>query len=164
LSARAAWRFESLGFGRVYDYASGKLDWMAAGLPTEGAAVGRPTAGTVARREVPTCHLDEALRDVRERVHAARWDACVVVNEKRIVLGLLRAEELARDGDGTAGSAMRPGPSTYRPHVAIEEIAEVMAARALPNVPVTTSAGELIGLLVREDVEKAVHGHQGGPS
>jgi hypothetical protein len=32
-----------LGFGRVYDYAAGKSDRMAAGLPTEGAAAGRPT-------------------------------------------------------------------------------------------------------------------------
>ena len=127
MSARAAWRLESLGFGQVYDYAAGKSDWMAAGLPTEGTAVGRSTAATVARREVPTCRLEESLRDVRERVRAAGWDACVVINEKRIVLGLLRADQLGRNG-------------------------------------VTTSAGELIGLLVREDVERAVHPRQGGPS
>lgn len=118
----------------MYDYAVGKSDWMAAGLPTEGAAAGRPTAATVARRDVPTCHLEESLRDVRERVRAAGWDACVVVNGKRIVMGLLRADQLGRDGDVTVGSAMRPGPS------------------------------ELIGLLVREDVERAVHERQGGSS
>ena len=143
----------------MYDYTAGKSDWMAAGLPTEGEAAGQPTAATVARRDVPTCHLEESLREVRERVRAAGWDACVVVNEKRIVLGLLRADQLAQNRDVTAGSAMRPGPSTFRPHVAIEEIAKVMVTRDLPNVPVTTSAGELIGLLVREDVERAVHEH-----
>ena len=87
-----------------------------------------------------------------------------MVNEKRIVMGLLRADQLGRDGDVTAGSAMRPGPSTFRPHVAIEELAKVMATRDLPNVPVTTSGGELIGLLVREDAERATHERQGGPS
>jgi CBS domain-containing protein len=147
---------ESLGFGQVYDYAAGKSDWMAAGLPIEGAAARRPTAATVTRREVPTCHLEKSLRAVRKRVRAAGRDACVVINEKRIVMGLLGADQLGRDGDVTAGSAMRPGPSTFRPHVAIEEMAKVMAKRDLPNVPVTTSAGELIGLLVREDVERAV--------
>jgi CBS domain-containing protein len=139
----------------VYDYTAGKSDWMAAGLPTEGEAAGRPTAATVARRGVPMCQLEESLRDVRERVRAAGWDACVVVNEARIVMGLLRAEELGRAGDLTAESAMRPGPSTFRPHVPIAEMAELMANRDLPNVPVTTSAGELIGLLVREDAERA---------
>ena len=164
MSARAAWRLESLGFGRVYDYAAGKSDWMAAGLPTEGTAADRPSAATVARREVPTCHLEESLRDVRERVRAAGWDTCVVVNERRIVMGLLRADQLAQEGDVSAGSAMRPGPSTFRPHVAIEKLAKVMATRDLPNVPVTTSAGELIGLLVRDDAERAAHERQGGPS
>jgi CBS domain-containing protein len=139
----------------VYDYKAGKSDWMAAGLPTEGEASGRPTAATVARRDVPTCRLEESLRDVRERVRAAGWDACVVVNEARIVMGLLRAEELGRKEDLTAESAMRPGPSTFRPHVPIAEMAEFMAEHDLPNVPVTTSGGELIGLLLLEEVRSA---------
>ena len=111
----------------MYDYPAGKSDWMAAGLPTEGEASGRPTAGTVARRDVPTCQLGESLRDVRERARGAGWDACVVVSQARIVMGLRRAEQLGREGDLTAESAMRPGPSTYRPHVPIAEMAEVMA-------------------------------------
>ena len=141
----------------MYDYAAGKSDWMAAGLPIEGEAAGRPTAAMVARRDVPTCHLEESLGDVRERVRAGGWDACVVVNEERIVLGLLRTEQLGRDEDLTAESAMRPGPSTFRPNVAISEMAELIATHDLPNAPVTTSAGELIGLLVREDAERAAH-------
>ena len=141
----------------MYDYPAGKSDWMAAGLPIEGAAAGRPTAGTVARRDVPVCRLEESLRDVRERVRAAGWDACVVVNEERIVLGLLRAEELGRQENLTAEAAMRPGPSTYRPHVPIAEMAATMAKHDLPNAPVTTSGGKLIGLLVREDAERAAH-------
>ena len=126
----------------MYDYTAGKSDWMAAGLPTEGEAAGRPTAATVARRDVPMCHLEESLRDVRERVRAAGWDTCVVVNEERIVMGLLRAEQLGREEDLTAESAMRPGPSTFRPHVPIAEMAEVMAQHALPNAPVTTLTGK----------------------
>ena len=72
-----------------------------------------------------------------------------MVNEARIVMGLLRAEQLGRQENLTAESAMRPGPSTYRPHVPIAEMAAAMAEHDLPNAPVTTSAGELIGLLVR---------------
>src|SRR5712691_518454 len=34
MSPRAAWRLERLGFTPVYDYALGKVDWMAAGLPS----------------------------------------------------------------------------------------------------------------------------------
>ena len=139
----------------MYDYTAGKSDWMAAGLPIEGEAAGRSTAATVARRDVPTCHLGESLRDVRERVRAAGWNACVVVNEARIVMGLLRAEQLGREEDLTAESAMRPGPSTFRPHVPIAEMAEFMAEHDLPNVPVTTSEGELIGLLLLGEAKSA---------
>jgi predicted transcriptional regulator len=77
-----------------------------------------------------------------------------VVNTERIVLGLLRAEQLGREVDLTAEAAMRPGPSTFRPNIAIAKMAELMVKRDLPNAPVTTSAGELIGLLVREDAER----------
>ena len=72
----------------------GKLDWLAAGLPTEGTNAERPRAGDVARRDTPTCRLDETIGRVRDRVREAGWDACVVVNEEGIVYGLLREAEL----------------------------------------------------------------------
>src|SRR5579884_3423720 len=79
MSPRAAWRLESLGFRQVYDYTAGKLDWMAAGLPTEGTGAARPRAGDLARKEVPTCGLDERLGEVRDRVRARGWKVAVVV-------------------------------------------------------------------------------------
>jgi len=97
MSPRAAWRLESLGFGDVYDYVAGKVDWMAAGLPTEGTNAQHPRAGEVARKDVPTAQLDERLGDVRERVQAVGWDAAVVINSERVVLGLLRSKELEKD-------------------------------------------------------------------
>jgi CBS domain-containing protein len=168
MSARAAWRLESLGFADVYDYTAGKMDWLAAGLPVEGDGSGRPTAATVAHRNVPTCQLGESLPEVRERVRAAGWDVCVVVNEERIVLGLLRAKELAREDALTAEAAMRPGPSTFRPHVPIDEMAAFMISHELASAPVTTGEGELIGVLLREDAERVARelhereGHHGG--
>lgn len=149
MSPRAAWRLESLGFAQVHDYVAGKLDWLAAGLPTEGTNTSRPRAGELARSDVPTCFLDESLGQVRERVKAAGWDACVVVNSERVVLGLLRAAEMQGDPSLPIPAVMRPGPSTFRPYVAIEEIARVMADRGLESVPITTSDGRLVGLLRR---------------
>jgi len=105
----------------------------------------------VARADVPTCSLDERLGDVRARVHAAGWDACVAINAQRIVLGLLRAAELEAAQDLRIERAMRPGPSTFRPFVSIEEMARVMAEHDLTSVPITTSDGRLVGLLRRQD-------------
>jgi CBS domain-containing protein len=161
MSARAAWRLESLGFTEVYEYKAGKIDWLAAGLPTEGALARLPRAGDVARKDVPTCSVDERLGDVRERVRAAGWDACVVVNEERIVFGLLRAGELEGDPDARIERVMRPGPSTFRPHVSIQEMGDYMVEHDMASSPITTLEGRLMGLLVREDaVREALRLHE----
>ena len=149
MHARAAWRLKRLGFERVYRYAPGKADWLAAGLPTQGPGSQTLRAGAVARRDVPTCHLDERLGEVRDRVKAAGWDACVVVNTERVVLGLLRARELDRDPALRIEQAMRPGPSTFRPYIAIEKLLEVMTDHGQDNLPITTSDGRLVGLVTR---------------
>jgi CBS domain-containing protein len=146
-----------MGFTQVYDYVAGKLDWMAAGGPIEGTGAAQPRAGGVARADVPTCGLDERLGEVRERVKAAGWDACVVVNQERVVLGLLRAEELDGDPDSRIEQAMRPGPSTYRPHVPVAELAHTLVDHDVPNAPITTSDGRLVGLLLRDDALHAAH-------
>jgi Mg/Co/Ni transporter MgtE len=132
----------------------GILDWLAAGRPTEGGNADVPRAGDVARPDVPTCRLEERIGQVRERVRAAGWDACVVVNDQRVVLGLLRVGELGRGQDEPVEQVMRPGPSTFRPHVPIEELAHFMIHHDLPTSPVTTSDGRLVGLLWREDAAR----------
>jgi predicted transcriptional regulator len=140
----------------VYDYVDGKLDWMAAGLPTEGTNAKLPRAGSTAHKEVPTCGLKDRLGEVRERVRAQGWDSVVVVNEERVVLGLLRSAELDKDADLVIERAMRPGPSTFRPYVSLHEMAHFMVEHKLENAPITTSDGRLVGLLLQKDVVAAM--------
>ena len=146
-----------MGFSEVYDYPGGKLDWMAAGLPTEGTNASQPRATDIARRDAPTCRLQDRLGEVQERVRAAGWDACVVINDERVVLGLLRGKELGGDAGLRIEEVMRPGPSTFRPFVAIEEVARFMTEHNLETTPITTSDGRLVGLLRREDAERVAH-------
>ena len=143
-----------MGFSDVSDYVDGKVDWMAAGLRTEGTNAQRARAGAVARSDSPTCRLDETLGPVRDRVRAAGWKACVVVNAERVVLGVLRAKELGGDPNQRIEQAMRPGPSTFRPFVLVEELAHYMAEHDLPNSPITTSDGRLVGLITLEDAAR----------
>jgi CBS domain-containing protein len=148
-----------MGFTEVYDYVAGKLDWLAAGGPIEGTGAGQPRAGDVAHGDVPTCGLDERLGAVAARARAAGWDACVVVNQERVVLGLLRAKELDGDPDSRIEAAMRPGPSTFRPHVSVAELAHRLLDHDVANAPITTSDGRLVGLLLRDDALRIAHGH-----
>jgi len=147
-------RLESLGFSEVYEYKAGKSDWMAAGLPTEGTNAQHPRAGQVARKDVPTAGLNERLGDVSARVQAAGWDAVVVVDDDRVVLGLLRSKELTKDPDLRMEQAMRPGPSTFRPDVLITKMAANMEEHKLESSPITTSDGKLVGLLLRSDASR----------
>ena len=133
MSPRAAWRLEGLGFEKVYDYVPGKADWFASGLPKEGRLASVPTIGDVALWDVPTCVPGEKVGAARERVRAVDWDACVVVNKERIVLGLLREKELSLDPEATV---------------------ERMRERGAHTVLVTTSDGRLVGLLYRGDAER----------
>jgi len=121
-------------------------------LPTEGTNTQRPRLVDVVRRDVPTCSLGERLGDVRDRVIAAGWDACVVVSQDRVVLGLLRAKELQGDPQLLVERVMRPGPSTYRPFVSVAEMRRTMTERNLDSSPVTTSDGRLVGLVRKQDV------------
>lgn len=151
MSARAAWRLESLGFAQVYRYTAGKVDWMATGLPIEGTMASLPRVGSLARRDVPTCRLDERVADVCNRVRASRWELCVVVNERNVVLGRLKCETPNADPDALAGDVMEPGPVTYRPHEVAADAAQKLAERHVKNVLVTTADGELIGVFCPED-------------
>jgi Mg/Co/Ni transporter MgtE len=115
---------------------------------------------------VPTCGTDDVIGEVRQRVADAGWDACVVVNEGRVVFGLLRADELAKGSDepeATVAAVMRPGPSTFRPHVPIGEMAHYMTGHDLESSPITTSDGRLVGVLRVEDAARVAHEQHGDP-
>ena len=151
MAPRAAARLESLGFDSVYEYSAGKLDWLAAGLPAEGENSNCPRAGEASRKDVAVCGLKDRLGDVRKRARQAGWDVAVVVDEERIVLGLLRSKQLEMDPNLAVELAMRPGSSTFRPYVSTKEMADFMVEHDLDSAPITTSDGKLVGVLLKSD-------------
>ena len=156
MSPRAASRLESIGFEQVYDYGAGKADWGSFGLPLEGRRDSARRVGAHAHTDVPTCGLDDQLRDVCERVRNAAWDTCFVVNEQGIVLGRLGRTALARQDAASIEEAMSAGPSTVRPGLDLQAAVERLRAQNLTNLPVTTSDGRLLGLLTRDQAEEAL--------
>jgi hypothetical protein len=151
MAPRAAARLESLGFDKVYQYKAGKLDWLAAGLPTEGTNSDCPRAGDASRKDMVVSGLKDRLGEVRDRASAAGWDVVVVIDDQRVVLGLLRSKQLEMDPNLTVEQAMRPGPSTFRPYVSTKEMADFMVGHDLDSAPITTSDGRLVGVLFRSE-------------
>ena len=154
MSPRAAWRLEGLGFEKVYDYIPGKADWFASGLPREGKLANIPTIGEAARRDVPTCGLMDRVGDARDHAQKAGWDRCVVVNEERVVLGVLREAEWSTHPETVVATVMRNGPATFRPNEPVGKLAERMRQRGANAILVTMPDGRLIGLLYRKDAER----------
>jgi Mg/Co/Ni transporter MgtE len=156
VSPRAAWRLESIGFTRVYDYSAGKADWGSFGLPLEGQRPSGTRAGVHLRADVPTCTLEESLGDVRAHVRNVGWDTCFVVNEQGILLGRLGRAALAGVDDATVEEAMTSGPSTVRPSIDLSAALERMRKQSLSDLPVTRSDGLLLGVIRRDDAERAL--------
>jgi predicted transcriptional regulator len=156
MSPRAAWRLEALGFGDVYDYAAGKSDWFACGLPREGASAEVPWVGDLIRDDVATCTADARIGEARDQVAAMGLEFCVVLGEQRIVAGLLRGDALAKSPDTPAEEVMELGPRTIRPSVPVETLLGKRSSQGVKSWLVTTSHGVLLGLLVRDEAERAL--------
>jgi len=130
------------------------VDWFASGLPIEGKMAG-PRVGDLARL-IATCGLADSLGTVRERLARAGKEVCIVVDDKGVVLGRLAGDALSGDPGRSVEIAMHPGPSTFRPHVSLQEMLDYMKRHEMENALITTSDGRLVGLLNRRDVEEAV--------
>lgn len=154
MSPRAAWRLESLGFTRVYDYVAGKVDWLARGLPVEGRLADLPRAADAVRKDVPTCRLTERLGDVRPRLSQSGHSVCVVTNDEGIVLGRVRAADLDADPHALVEQVMESGPTTTRPDDALEALTQRLQSARVGSIIVTTPDGRLVGVLYRKDAQQ----------
>jgi rhodanese-related sulfurtransferase/CBS domain-containing protein len=153
-SARAAWRLASMGFTQVFRYIGGKADWLANGLPVEGADSRATIAADLADLDVPTCQRDERLADIKTRVKATGWDKCVVVNDKLVVLGLLRPSDLEKaDPTWPAEETMDRDPEVVRLNASPQEVFDRMQELRTDFLLVTFPDGKLFGLLKLKDVE-----------
>jgi predicted transcriptional regulator len=72
------------------------------------------------------------------------------------VLGRLGRSAISRNEDTTVEAAMAAGPSTVRPSLELDKAAERMHAQKLTGLPVTRSDGVLLGLLRRDNAERAL--------
>jgi CBS domain-containing protein len=147
MSARAASRLETLGFRRVYRYQPGKADWFAAGLPREGREAGTTRVADVAERDVPTCGISERVGAVRDRMRERGWDVCVVVDDERVVLGLVEGAVADASPATPVELVMRSNPVTFRPNIGAGQLPEYLTAQPTSVAIVTTSDGVLVGLV-----------------
>lgn len=154
MSPRAACRLETLGFEHVYDYVPGKVDWLARGLPTEGQQADKKRVGALARRDVITTSLGAPVGELADQVRDSPYGFGLVLAEDGTLLGRVRASKL-RDASpsAVAEELLEPGPSTMRPDLTPQEVADRLDKRGFKTAIITTPEGKLIGLVQRNDLE-----------
>ena len=154
MSPRAACRLETLGFSSVHDYVGGKAEWLAYGLPREGENASVPCAGELADADPPTCALRDTVADVRAALDGSRYGFCLVLSERRILLGRVRrtATEGA-DENAPVETVMEPGPSTVRFDTRARDLVQRLAGKHLKTAIITTPSGCLVGVFHRADAE-----------
>src|SRR6266404_4146651 len=143
MSPRAAWRLETLGFAEAADYAGGKMDWLAYGLPYEGSAdlVGRHL------EDLPTCRPEDPVAGVAALVE--RSGLCVVVMDDRVIYGVLDDHAVAHHPELAAGDVAAFGPTTVRPSEERGALEERMHKRGVDQMLVTDPGGRLLGVYRR---------------
>jgi CBS domain-containing protein len=145
-----------MGFNEVYDYAEGKIDWIAHSFPTEGKGPHYPVAGEVADRDaVLACRVGDRVDDLSEKLDSAH-DYCVVLNEQDVVLGRMRKKNVQGPPDEPVERVMEPGPTTVRNKEPAKGLLERMRKRKVPAVIVTTKHGRLVGVVTQKALEQLI--------
>jgi CBS domain-containing protein len=90
------------------------------------------------------------------RLEEDGWDTCFIVGERGVVLGRIGRAAIRARADVSAEEAMTAGPSTIRPSARLRTAVERMQRQELTSLPLTTPDGRLVGVLLRDDAERAL--------
>ena len=162
MSPRAAWQLEAMGFQDVYDFVGGKAEWIATGLPTEGAGPHYPLVGEAARRDiVHECRLGTSVGAAHRAVTESSQSFCVVLNDHDILIGRLRKKHLSSGDERRVEQVMESGPTTVRPTESAAALVKRMQPRDIPAMLVTTSQGRFVGVARRRDLDALVAAAEG---
>jgi Mg/Co/Ni transporter MgtE len=100
--------------------------------------------------------VHDRLKDVLPRITAPDSRVAVVLNEANIVLGLVSGDKFDSAPEMSIAHIMEPGPTTLRPHMLLTESLAYMQRYEREYVTVTTSDGKFLGILWRQDAERAI--------
>ena len=139
----------------MYDYVTGKVDWLAHNLEVESEHPVPRTVGRVMRDDAVRCAPADRAADVHESIARSAYPFALVTTAGGVVLGRVRASALDPGSERRVGEVAEPGPKTFRPHHSAENVARQLADKDLRWAIVTTPEGRLIGVASREDLERA---------
>jgi hypothetical protein len=139
-----------MGFTDVLLYHPGKMDWMSAGLPTEGEDTER-LAGELLHANAPTCAPEERAGDLAARLDG--WSWCAVLDGDGVVVGGIDRATIVEQPERSAFEVAEPGPQTYRASVPVSELVETLRQTGQDQAFVSDADGRFLGTVNRQDLE-----------
>ena len=115
---------------------------------------GPVTAGQLIRRDVVSCGLADPVGEVIQRVSESPYGFALVVSGGGVLLGRVRRSACDVPSQTPAEEVMEGGPSTVRPDISAEKLAERLRRRGFKTAVVSTPEGELLGVVRCADLER----------
>ena len=107
------------------------------------------------RDDVVRCAPADRAAAVLESIQHSPYPFALVTSAGGTVLGRVRASMLDPGSEETVWEIAEPGPKTFRPHHAAENVARQLAEKDLRWAILTTPEGRLLGIASRDDLERA---------
>jgi Mg/Co/Ni transporter MgtE len=112
------------------------------------------TAGQLLREDVVICGLADPVGEARVRIAESPYGFGLVTTTGGVLLGRLRASALGIAPETPAEQAMEGGPSTVRPDISAEKLAQRLRQKGFKTAVVTTPEGQLLGVVRCADLEQ----------
>jgi acetoin utilization protein AcuB len=139
-----------------------------------------PIIGKIMTIRVVTIEMDDSLEVVRDIFKKVRFHHLLVVDNEKLV-GIISDRDLLKAVSPFVGTMsettrdratlnkrvhqiMSHHPVTVRTSCSLQEAAELMLARGVSCLPITTTGGEVLGMVTWKDVLRAIldsHGFNG---
>jgi Mg/Co/Ni transporter MgtE len=130
----------------------GKVDWLARGLPREGANANAMRVIDFVRDDVAVATLGERVGAVADRARQTPNNFAYVISDGGVLLGRLRRRALESEADALVDDVMEPGPSTVRADTAADELHKRLTRQELTTAVLTDPDGRLLGTVHRSDL------------
>ncbi len=154
---------------RTYMGMLGLENFIAAFLKKDSPRLSRPVS-EIMTKDLTTCSPDDEIDNVWRKIQKRKFAACPVVKKKRL-MGIVTQADMLDSGSffpafeakkgrfkktSRISAVMKTSVVSLKPMSTVKEAAEILLQKNIGRLPVVDEKGELVGVVDREDVVKAL--------
>lgn len=154
---------------QIYIGMLGLENFITAFLRKDSLKFSRPIY-EIMTREIVTCSPEDEVDNVWRRMQQRKFTACPIVRKKRL-MGIVTQANMLESGSffpafeadkgrfkksPQVSSIMKTSIVSLKPTSTVKEAAELLLKKNIGRLPVIDEKGELIGIVDREDIVKAL--------